>query len=63
MNKTHKTSHSIKRRLQRLAAGLLAMLMIFGCAVCVAPSAGAADFSIDTTKFKNLEKSADTIYY
>lgn len=63
MKKSIKNIPCIKRKLQRFAAGLLSALMIIGCAICVAPEAGAADFTIDTSKHRAVNKNAETIYY
>ena len=52
-----------RSRLQRLIGSLLAVAMIFGCAMFGVPAASAADFSIDTSKHKALNKNAETVYY
>lgn len=63
MTNTKKRHNGIRNRLQRMLCSLLAVLMILGCAVYVAPIAGAADYTIDTTKHKPVNKNAETVYY
>ena len=48
---------------KRILCAFLCFVMVFAAAVQTAPSAYAADFSIDTSNFKTNEKSAETVYY
>jgi|GEM_PF-3579366 len=52
----------VKARLQRLAAGLLALAMIIGGAFCM-PPANAVDLNIDGTGFTDPTITEGTMYY